>query len=298
MYDAIIAEAKSRGASSLDEFNVIIEELNQRHNASPHPDLLGLSPWQMHQVLYQPFESPDLVTFDTRYTPNAPIVQIFDLLVDAIGQKGIKATATGNLPRQLCRDILAACPSDSDYYNEDVNRLRTEIEFDALHCTRIIARLAKLISLRQGRFRLTAKGTKLIQPKYRDQRYFELFKTYTRGFNWGYRDIYPEANIIQTGFLFTLYALLRCGNQPRPSTFYEDAFIQAFPMLTEEFGHTPYVTEEKQARRCYTLRSLERFAHFFGLIDLTPAPRRLQLHREPVTVQATPTLARLVTFHD
>ena len=41
-------------------------------------------------------------------------------------------------------------------------------------------------------------------------------------------------------------------------------------MLLDEVEPGPYTDSEAEVRRCYTLRTLERFVNFFGLATLTP----------------------------
>jgi hypothetical protein len=55
--------------------------------------------------------------------------------------------------------------------------------------------------------------------------YPELFKAYITQFNWGYRDGYPEAPIVQHSFLYTLFLLGSFGDAERPQRFYEDRFV-------------------------------------------------------------------------
>ena len=64
----------------------------------------------MHRFLHFPFETPDLVTFSPclDITPEAPILTLFSLLTDAIDDDGLKTTATGNLPRNFCREVARA----------------------------------------------------------------------------------------------------------------------------------------------------------------------------------------------
>ena len=52
----------------------------------------GLSPEQMHRLLNFPFTSPQLVRFPETLGsgPKAPILTLFELLVGAIGEQGLK----------------------------------------------------------------------------------------------------------------------------------------------------------------------------------------------------------------
>ena len=60
--------------------------------------------------------------------------------------------------------------------------------------------------------------------------YLELFKAFTTKFNWGYRDLYPETEIVQHSFFYTLYLVASFREIQRSQQFYEDKFLTAFPM--------------------------------------------------------------------
>ena len=124
--------------------------------------------------------------------------------------------------------------------------------------------------------------------------YYTLFRAYATQFNWGYRDRYPEAGIVQQSFLFTLFLLCSFGQTLRPQSFYEDKFLTAFPMVVELFSEETYRTADACARQCYSLRALERFAALFGLLELTPEGEGSSWSRYSVRKSAL--LDRLVTF--
>jgi len=116
-------------------------------------------------------------------------------------------------------------------------------------------------------------------------------------FNWGYGG-YTEAHGIQRAFPFTLYLLSRFGGEYRPPSFYEDAFLKAFPRVLEEIEGLTFSTPEQKFRRCYADWSFRRFAAFFGLaeIELGEAPNALV--SRPITgVRKKPLLDDAVRFH-
>jgi hypothetical protein len=172
----------------------------------------------MANLLYQPFESPHPITFNEQWFPEqSTALLLFDELASGIGKEGVKATIRGNLPIQLCRDILANTPEDLLLRPP---RIRSETEFDELHTIRIVGELAGLIEQKKNRFSLTPLGQELIQAEHRAQLFHTLFKAYATEYNWGYRDFYPDADIIQTAWLFSLYCLSIFGQQWRPCRFY------------------------------------------------------------------------------
>jgi len=108
---------KGQGFASRNEANAFLRKHMQKRNQDAVDDFHGLSPEKMHRFLHFPFDTPDLVAFPSclDIKPEAPIISIFNLLVDAIGEQGLKATATGNLPRNFCRESALASPGEEEY---------------------------------------------------------------------------------------------------------------------------------------------------------------------------------------
>ena len=257
---------QASGASTTEEMNAIAQQMNTESNARPIKTFLGLSPTQMARVLYHPLESPEIVSVNEDWLPeHAMALQLFDALAAGIGKDGVKATSRGNLPIQLCRDILANTPEDLLMRPP---RIRTETEFDELHTMRIVGELAGLIAQSKTHFTLTPLGQLLTRPEHRARLFYILIKTYTTDFNWGYRDGYADIELIQTAWLFSLYCLSSFGAQWRPCRFYADKFVEAFPMALDEIEDSPYISVEQDFHHCYQTRTLLRFARFWGLIDM------------------------------
>ena len=110
-----LLEGQSFG--SLEEANAFLSQHMQQRNQAPKDDFHGLSPEQMHRFLISLSTRPHLVTFPSclDVAPEAPILTLFNLLVNAIGDEGVKATATGNLPRNFCREIAMAFLGEENY---------------------------------------------------------------------------------------------------------------------------------------------------------------------------------------
>lgn len=273
VFDEIRQALQGRAFSSLEEANAFLAGHMRQKNQAVRDDFDGLSPEQMHRFLYFPFDSPETVTFPETVPeePAAPIVTLFALLAEAIGEEGLKPTATGNLPRNFCREAALA------YWGEEKFRERTrygninkEDDFGDLHVVRLVAELAGLIRKYRGKFILSRDCRRLLAEKGMAGIYPRLLRAYAREFNWGYRDRYPELGFIQQSFLFTLYLLHRHGGDWMPQVFYEDHFLRAFPMLLNEVPPDPYFTPEETVRSCYTLRTLQNFAGFLGLAEVEP----------------------------
>jgi len=254
------------GATTIDEMNEIAQRVNAQHNERSIKEFLGLSPAQMSNMLYKPLESPDLVTFNEDWFPKeSQALQLFSKLADAIGQCGVKATNRGNLPIKLCREIFVSTP---DEFEMRPPSIRTEREFDGLHTIRLVGELAGLIEKRKSYFVLTCLGKEVTQSRNQSRLFHALFKSYATTFNWAYRDGYPEVEIIQIGWLFSLYCLSLFGDKWRPCRFYGERFLQAFPDSLKETDGGQSFSCDQRFYQCYQSRSLRCFAHFWGLVGM------------------------------
>lgn len=295
--EALRKALESRQFNSLQEAQQFLDQITQQQNRRQLDEFHGLSPEQMHQVLNFPFASPELVRFPEVLdaTPTAPILTLFKLLTDAIGEQGLKPTAKGNLPRNFCREAALA------YWGEQRHQEKTryggingERDFDDLHVTRLATELAGLIRKYKGQFILSRDCRRLLAGDGMTAIYSKLFMAYVEQFNWAYRDGYPELRFIQSAFLFTLYLLTRYGDIWRSQVFYEDEFLRAFPMLLDEVPSSQVFAPDETVRHAYTWRSLMHFAGFLGLATLEPLSDELLCHE--YRVKALPLLGQIVQF--
>ena len=300
--DEIAEAAEERPFSSVEEINAFAKQRMNQRNQRALDEFCGLSPEQMTQLLYSPFDSPETVRFSTvvALIRGTEIMRVFIPLMEAIGESGLKTTAKGNLPLKFCKAMAEQLRQADDKEAEGTRLLRiggisSEVDLEVLHCTRLVAQLGGLIRKYRGKFVLTKKCKKMLVSEAYGKIYLELFKAYTTKFNWGYRDGYPEAGIVQHSFLYTLFLLVSFGNTQQPQQFYEDKFLAAFPMALDMFHENSYSTAEDEARRCYFLRSIDRFAAYFGLAELNLKPR--QSYREKYLVRKSILLDRFVSFY-
>jgi hypothetical protein len=265
----LMEEVSGHNFPSLDALNAFIQQKVTAQNNAPLKEFLGLSSSQMHLMLNAPFDCPDVITFNNEWVPkNSVVMNIFKMLSDAIPAEGLKATAKGNLPLKLSRDIRDNTPKGDLTFRDKIN---SEEEFCELHMTRLISDLGGLIKLRKGRFYLTKKGDSLSQVQNKGLLFQALLKSYTTRFNWGYLDGFSDdgrIEIIQKGWLFSLYCLLAFGKQWRPLSFYANYFFEAFPEGADDLLGYGNITPEEAFKSCYSLRTFERFAYCFGLVEM------------------------------
>jgi len=283
---------------SIAELNAGLDSIMRIRNSAAMDDFDGLSPEQMSRFLYYPFESSHLIEFSPEIQCTAsPFMRLFLFLIEHCSESsGLKTTVNGNLPRALCRDAaIEYCREEENREQWRYSRITTETDFMELHTVRIVAVAAGFIKKARGRFMLTKSGKNIVNTGITGNTLIKLLMAYTRKFNWGYNDLYQELHIVQDSFLYTLFVLQKHGDVFRPSSFYADLFIKAFPGALQEVTETPFCSKEEEVRRCYILRSLERFACFWGFAERKKgqgpfAGRSFELKK-------TTLLDQMVSFH-
>jgi hypothetical protein len=249
-------------------------------------------------MLHFPFDTPEFFTFPETLSSesDAPILHLIQEIAAAIDEKGLKATAKGNLPLKLCKqakvDYQKYKPEGDYLYRRNIS---SEVDFDDLHTARIILELSGLLRKTKGRFFLTKKYQQIVKKSGLAGLYPLLLKTYCRKFNWGYRDGYEEIPFIQHSFLFTMYLLKLHGDDWKPFFIYEDYFLQAFPMVINEAESEPYRSAEDEVRACYSFRALDRFLQFMGLANIEKIPGDKPFKHE-YRIKKLPLLDEVVRF--
>jgi len=286
-----------RSFNSLQEAQETLHRVVSDHNNAPQDDFCGLSPAQIHRLLYDPFGEESLAHYNLELTdfPEIPILRILKQILRGLSQGGLKMTAKGNLPVDFSRSVALS------YYGEEGFRektryggMRREQEWGEIHTVRLTGELAGFIKKERGRFKLTRKGERLLSQGLNGESFLDLFRAYAWKFNWAYRDGYPQMDIIQKSFLFTLFCLHRFGDEGKSGEFYVDLFLRAFPMVSDELPRNhPYWNPERDAKRCFSLRALERFASFFGLASIQMPLRHSEL---PLEIRKEPLLDLWISF--
>src|SRR5690606_166962 len=110
-------------------------------------------------------------------------------------------------------------------------------------------------------------------------------------FNWSINDGYPDEPIAQYGILYTIYLLLKYGNESRENKFYTKKYLIVFEKFLDLFDNLDYSSAEIQFSNCYELRSLYRFTDWFGLTITSD-----KKYREDNTTQATKLLSKIYKY--
>jgi hypothetical protein len=215
------------------------------------------------------------------------MLQLLYLIVEAVGEEGLKPTATGNLPRAVSRQIAKKYLSEEKYeYWTKFGEFMSEIDITDLNPARLIAESTGFIRKYQGRFTITKKCRQLIQSNAWAEIYEQLFLTLVKKINWAYISNGHEIPFFQHSFAFTMYLLYKYGHESRSFDFYENYFINAFPMLCDQFTDSERISGRDFLKNNYAAQALYSFGGLTGLIKF----------QHSTVLQVTPLLYGLVWF--
>jgi len=288
-----------RHFDSDEERDAFVAGLVAERNAAPLDDFDGLSADEMRRLLYEPFggDGPLVVADVPRAAPRSALLHLVLDLAEALGDEGLKATAKGNLPRAY---VLAALGryQEAGWRVSPYLSVRSEQDFARLHVARLVARMAGLVTLRSGRWHATRALRRTLDRSGAAGVYAALFRAFVTKYAWNSADGYPELDIIQASWAYSLLLLLRHGATWRDGAFYADRFLRAFPLAVDEAAEdTRWSAWPREphdvVRNAFQLRVLKRFADFLGLVEIESGASQGEYGRV-VRVRATPALAEVV----
>lgn len=262
--------------------------INDQNN-SPIDDFDGLSPSQMEQLLYHPFEGNTVIKFAKKAKygifVDSPLFLIaWELLTLASQGGGIKLTSKGYLPLKLVKSIYNRGYLPDDLIDDGDIELRSEDDWLLLFVTKQLLMISDFAEIQGNMFTLTKMGSELLAQKADYEVYMELLKAFCLGFSWASNDGYGSEEIGQLGFMYMLHLLKKYGDVAREPDFYDEKYFRAFPMLTvdtdededdEEDSDPDYIPDpeyvpdpEEERMDCLDLRFFERFCLWFNLAEV------------------------------
>ncbi|WP_210517588.1 hypothetical protein [Hymenobacter terricola] len=242
----------------------------RRYNDTPLTAFGGLTPSQMHQLLYDPWgpESPLRLRpeMPTDVLDQIPFLRLTEELLRIVNRDvSIKLTALGALPGKYLHELYGFGFITESSIEAGHTKLHREIDAPGLSTVHHNAVLAGLLRKVHGKLMLTKNGERLRPPARRTELMQRVFATFGEKFNWAYHDGYDAPTVGQTGWAYTLLLLLKFGAEARPLQFYADKYQQAFPFLLADLPGTAWHTPAEQLLSCYGLRVFEHFGLWFGL---------------------------------
>ncbi len=259
---------------TIDELNVVAEQKTFERNNAPLDDFCGLSPAQMSNWLYAPFNQIDGVAFCVPEDfSGSPVMCYLSLILDEIIAQGgsINATARGNLPTTIVKQASALLPTFAvSQYEKQLSISEfagsAEGKFNALHYARALAELAGIIYLKSGRL----YARKAFLKKYQEQGigscFLPMLEVAVNEFNWGYFDGWPEDFDLRTFWVFMLWRLQKHGS----FSALVDELRVAFPDLVSQLHEEKYQSSRSKFENIVKVRFIERFLQFWGFVIVDP----------------------------
>jgi hypothetical protein len=242
-------------------------------NNAPLDDFLGLSPAEMHHLLYDAYgdKSPLGLRSDIENSTldEIPLFRMTEEFLKIISrEESIKLTPLGALPRKVLLELYSHKFITEDIIEAGFSKLSSEQNSVAITTVHLNMLLPGVVKKANGRLSLTKKGAQLLEPEQRFNLFTETLSTYTERFNWSSNDGYPQSPVGQLGWGFTVYLLEKFGQSEHAIEFYAEKYLKAFPKLLEFFPARPYGTPEGDFVNCYSVRTFERFLEWFGFVKV------------------------------
>lgn len=241
-------------------------------NNSPVTDFLGLTPREVHFLVYEPYSESSPVRLRSEIESDTldriPLFRIAEDYMRIIRRdREIKLTPLGALPKKVMVELYEKRHLLDDGIESGLNKLSKEADCIAISSMRHVLELAGLVKKVRGRLSLTKKGLAFMSEDQRTPLFVTFITTFTEEFNWGFNDRYNVGQIGQTAWAFSVFALQKFGDQKRTLDFYSSLVLTAFPAFLLEFTES-YRPKEDQFKHCLGVRTFERFFHWFGLVQV------------------------------
>lgn len=189
------------------EIDAIVKELNEVSAIKIDPDFLN------------------------KETLAVPILKQVDLLLEAVGEKGLKLTAKGNLPTKVVKEIVLCCPTESDKLRLEMTTRFLEDEHVSAMRVRVLGEVGKLLKVSKGKMHL---GT--MAKTYRNATEAEKFIYLLWQFgkvNLAYFDRRTESSLVNSISYIMLQLVRDKVKMFREPQVYNAFLIDAFPQLAD-----------------------------------------------------------------
>ncbi|WP_418357923.1 YecA family protein [Shewanella basaltis] len=299
VFDDVEAMLAMNPKLSLDELNAALQHNVQERNNQPHPDFCGVTPAQMANWLYAPFDELQWVSISTPdFLSSSPVMRYLALILDeAMAQEGsFNATSKGNLPAKLVKQASELLPEFAvAQFERDISISEfagsNEDKFNALHYTRVLAELSGIIYRRSGRYHVKKSAQKQYQALGIQAFFKPMLEAAISKYNWGYLDSFEFDVDLRAFWLFMLW---RIQSHNKVDQLVEEV-MTAFPDLLQAFPADDYFSPERNLNRLIESRFIRRFLQFWGFVTIDP---RRFLNTESIgrTVQVLPLLKQTFQF--
>jgi len=266
---------------------------------TPDDDYCGLSPNQVHELYYDTFSANSSLQFhpgiDDAVLDQVPFFRLTEALIHIIRREQLlKLTKKGALTKKVLEELFSHKYIPEDLIASGISKLTREDDCVSIANASIVAQNSGLVKKVAGKLSLTKLGARLCAPVNRVELFYCIFLTFTQRINWAYNDLYTEDAVAQLGWAYSMYLLMKYGDQERNIDFYAERFLTAFPDFINSFPIDAHHTPKEMFLHCYGIRTLDRFFEWFGFVD-NKQPRKF-LDRSACTFTSSEILGKIFVF--
>ena len=220
--------AEETAGRSVDINRVNEQEIMIRQNSAPRSDFNGLSPEDMHNIMYDPFRDQCVVQLnklDKNQYELVPLIRQALFLLNTLNEKDLKLTKLGWLPLKIVADAYRI--GQPEWIIEELKQKRiNEYEVGAVWMARIILELLGWIKTRKGVLSLTVKGRKAFSNI--DAAANEILRFSLVGVGLHTFDAVEDDRIGNLGIAYSVWLLNQFGSEWHFGSFYQEHYQKAF----------------------------------------------------------------------
>ena len=224
----ILAEETAGRSVDINRVNEHLQEIMIRQNSAPRSDLNGLSPEDMHNIMYDPFRDQCVVQLnklDKNQYELVPLIRQALFLLNTLNEKDLKLTKLGWLPLKIVADAYRI--GQPEWIIEELKQKRiNEYEAGAVWMARIILELLGWIKTRKGVLSLTVKGRKAFSNI--DAAANEILRFSLVGVGLHTFDAVEDDRIGNLGIAYSVWLLNQFGSEWHFVSFYQEHYQKAF----------------------------------------------------------------------
>lgn len=226
--DWIFAEERAGRSVDANRLNQYASLLMRRYNSTPLSDFNGLSPKEMHDIMYHPFSDRCVVKLnrlEKNQYEKIPLVRQTLFLLNKLSEKELKLTKLGWLPLKI---VAEAYPlGQPKWFIEELKPKRIhEYEADSVWMARITLDLLRWIKTRKGMLSLTAKGKKALADI--DTAANEILRFSLIGVGLHTFDGNEDDRIGNLGMAYSVWLLNKFGSEWHSGSFYQEHYQKVF----------------------------------------------------------------------
>lgn len=251
--DWILAEERAGRNVDMNRVNERLQTMTARHNSTPRSDFNGLSPDEMHNVMYHPFAERCVVSLNNlckEQYDKIPLVRQALFLMNTLNGTELKLTKLGWLPLKIVAETYSL--GQPEWIIEELNQKRiNEYDANSVWMARITLELLGWVKTRKGMLSLTLKGKKALSNI--DSAANEILRFSLIGVGLHTFDGNEDNRIGNLGMAYSVWLLNKFGSTWHSGEFYQEHYQKVFNFLDK------YNT--------YATRVFARLFYWLGLVE-------------------------------